>query len=750
MGSATMSMVDMAAVRGAYDEYGADEVYIVHNHPSGNLKPSIQDQQLLGTAMNMFEPGVVKDGIIIDVTSGRYSTFATSGRSLNWTSETPESEVPYNALRFDAKNPELKETYDSTEPTIIRGANDVAGFVADKRLGAGPKISFLLLSQRNQVTGNFITDYESYEGNEKQMAEDMVRLATKYGARNVIPFGNVELTPKSIKLLSAEVSEKSGKSVGILDVLQVTNGLANKYESAQDSYMLESGSDYGGGKTSASADGTVRENSFGLALSAQSETDIDIRFREVEELGDRFDKEIDRYERGELPSGHRFELGTPSAYLKSAGFPNLPISMRASLLARKAGDEKHPFEPADIIGLVKAIQKPIAIFEYSKPNMRNLIVDVKRGDKHFLVGVTLNYKAGDIEINSVSGLFPKESHEWVKWIQDGKAIRMDQKEKVQEIIASLRTNPAESARIGLNLDNVAKIVEKFENPAIESEENSDIRLRKADRQALQTSPEAKISHAEGLSKKFNTPVRIVTDVKELPVALRDKKGAFDVRSGEVVVVIPNHESVEDVAETVFHEVVAHRGLREMIGEENYDAFCDEIYDHLKEDLKKEVDEETTRRFVNDPEKGYEHARRVAVDELFGRMAEKGFEDFTKAERGVWAKLKAKVLEAINKFLGALKLPKWVKLGDNELRYMLWRSHERLRSKGDYVDMARDAAKREELGLNRNEAIRVREDFGLTPSAQSVDEVNRRFNEQLHQQSEGRLSDSHIYKLGKPS
>lgn len=58
----------------------------------------------------------------------------------------------------------------------------------------------------------------------------------------------------------------------------------------------------------------------------------------------------------------------------------------------------------------------------------------------------------------------------------------------------------------------------------------------------------------------------------------------------------------------------------------------------------------------------------------------------KAERGIWAKLKAKVLEAINKFLGSLKLPQRVRLGDNELRYMLWRSHERLRTKGEYVDL----------------------------------------------------------------
>ena len=191
---------------------------------------------------------------------------------------------------------------------------------------------------------------------------------------------------------------------------------------------------------------------------------------EVESINALFNQELQQYEDGTLPTGHRFELGLPSAYLRSAGFPNLPISMRSSLLAKKAGDEKHPFDASDIKGLVTAIQKPIAIFEYTKPNMRNLIVDVKRGDKHFLVGVTLNYKAGDIEINSVSGLFPKESHEWIKWIQDGKAIRIDQKEKIQAIIDSLRTNPAESERIGLNLEDVAKIVDSFENPTIEEED----------------------------------------------------------------------------------------------------------------------------------------------------------------------------------------------------------------------------------------------------------------------------------------
>lgn len=192
---------------------------------------------------------------------------------------------------------------------------------------------------------------------------------------------------------------------------------------------------------------------------------------DVGSINAQFNQELQQYENGTLPKGHRFELGMPSAYLRSAGFPNLPISMRSTLLATKAKMNRHPFDALNLKGLVEALQKPIAIFEYSKPNMRNLIVDVKRGDKHFLVGVTLNYKAGDIEINSVSGLFPKDSLEWLKWIQDGKAIRIDQKEKVQAIIDSQRTtNTVESERIGLNLDDAAKIVKSFENPTVEGEE----------------------------------------------------------------------------------------------------------------------------------------------------------------------------------------------------------------------------------------------------------------------------------------
>jgi hypothetical protein len=288
--------------------------------------------------------------------------------------------------------------------------------------------------------------------------------------------------------------------------------------------------------------------------------------------------------------------------------------------------------------------------------------------------------------------------------------------------------------------------------------NTELRQRESDewKQGMaQTSEGAKKEHAEQLARKLNTPMRIVTDLNELThsdpevqAAMRRNKGIFDAKSGEVIVVLPNNRDVADVAETVFHEVVAHRGLREMVGEDRYDAFCDEVYDHLKDDLQGEVERDATRRFMKDPERGYESARREAVDELFGRLSEKGFEDFTRAERSIWQKLKTKVLEVINRFLESMKLPKWVTLGDNELRYMLWRSHERLTSKGDMVDMARDAAKRSELGLDKGSA-----DYNRAQSERAeLQRVNATFNRAAQKveqgESVGRISLGHTPSLLK--
>ena len=220
------------------------------------------------------------------------------------------------------------------------------------------------------------------------------------------------------------------------------------------------------------------------------------------------------------------------------------------------------------------------------------------------------------------------------------------------------------------------------------------------------------SAAEQMGEKLHTNINIIEDVNEIThpnTAVQERrrksKGWYDTATGQVYIVLPNNRDVDDVKASVGHETIAHKGLRELVGEERYDEFLDETYQHLRDDLKKGVDDAAGRAFVDDATKNgeraksYEQHRRTAVDELFGRLAEKPFEEFSDGERTLWQKIKATVRRLLDKFLGSLKLPKWFELGDNELRYILWRSKERLeRGKEHPIDLARDIVKREELGL----------------------------------------------------
>lgn len=220
------------------------------------------------------------------------------------------------------------------------------------------------------------------------------------------------------------------------------------------------------------------------------------------------------------------------------------------------------------------------------------------------------------------------------------------------------------------------------------------------------------SAVQQMGEKLHTNINIIEDVNEIthPHAAvqerrRKSKGWYDTATGQVNIVLDNNRDIDDVKASVGHETIAHKGLRELVGEENYDEFLDETYQHLRDDLKKGVDAAAGRAFIDDTTKSgkraksYEQHRRTAVDELFGRMAEKPFEEFSEGERSLWQKIKATVRRLLDKFLGSLKLPKWFELGDNELRYILWRSKERLeRGKEHPIDLARDIVKREELGL----------------------------------------------------
>lgn len=720
IGGFNWSAMNAAPVKLAFDRIKPDKVYFVHNHPSGALNCSPQDVDCLKKVENAI--GKKAEGVIMDLKSGKYGTFDSSGTGSSASHDKAPAPTAQRRLRlyaFDRHvfNPE----YQPSEK--MGSAQDVAKFLSSHRLGDRSKVSVLVCNNQNQIVANVHTTHVSIDS--KGLADDIIRAIGEFGGMHAFLYGDFEQSGMvAYRNLSQAVKERSGGVYNLLDVVRIEG---NHTWSARDNgYVYEPGTEYG-----ASPEG-------------------DIRFREVED-----DAVLKEFAEGKTVKAYRTmqvidgKLYSPMA-TKVGGKTTPEIKLGVpeqaeehpeiikKTIVNKDGNEqgivsinkglgKGSLEVAynPYVHTSRTVLNDQFSSAYKRPNL--VTVEVEVPESELTSGYRANMAKNTVgEMSWHSGTVSGQLAELGKprrviLSRYDRPVRIVPFKEVAAMIAEQLDGTgieipynvvqpqvrAELERLGVVISEEATgTVDDGDFGKAEYVTDQELEHINAHQQEMaQTSPEAKSSHAEKLAKKFNTPIQVVTDPKELTsdnaerqARMRRSKGFYDPATGKVVVVLPNNANVEDVAETVFHEVIAHKGLREMLGDENYDAFCDEVYDHLKDDLKEEVDRETTRRFEREPEKGYEHHRRVAVDEMFGRMAEKGFEDFTKAERGIWAKLKAKVLEAINKFLGSLKLPKWVRLGDNELRYMLWRSHEKLRTKGDYVDMARDAVKREELGL----------------------------------------------------
>lgn len=190
----------------------------------------------------------------------------------------------------------------------------------------------------------------------------------------------------------------------------------------------------------------------------------------IDDVNKTFNDELKHYVAGKLNGSHVFKLGYPNQILKSTGFPNQPIELRASKLSEKANTEWHKFDIAEVKDLPKALEHPLAVFYYYN-QARNVITQIEVGGKQLLVGIHFTQNSKGIEINDIRGLFPKDNHEWLNWITesnpkgDSKLMYVD-KQKIQALIDQQRTNLAEVEY--LDLDLVESIVQKFENVNIPS------------------------------------------------------------------------------------------------------------------------------------------------------------------------------------------------------------------------------------------------------------------------------------------
>lgn len=187
-----------------------------------------------------------------------------------------------------------------------------------------------------------------------------------------------------------------------------------------------------------------------------------------------------------------------------------------------------------------------------------------------------------------------------------------------------------------------------------------------------------VSSIESLSENLNTSVNIIQDINDIADdssgqqrKKRGSKGWYDPETREVFLVLPNAESIADAQATVLHEVVGHKGLRGLLGD-RFNKMMDTVLRNLPEDTRREIIRESIREYNFD--------NRKATEEYLASIAEKGIKD-----PGTWNKIKSSIKE----FFRSLGMD--LRMTDEDIAYMLWRSKNRLQKGDNLVDIAKKIA-----------------------------------------------------------
>ncbi|WP_410264325.1 LPD38 domain-containing protein [Barnesiella intestinihominis] len=194
--------------------------------------------------------------------------------------------------------------------------------------------------------------------------------------------------------------------------------------------------------------------------------------------------------------------------------------------------------------------------------------------------------------------------------------------------------------------------------------------------------------------KLNIPVRVVEDVSQISPSEKNytKKlkslGWYDKDTGEIVIVAPNHGSIRNAQRTLLHEAVAHYGLPAMLGRENFDKLCDQVWDSMTDRERATfaayLDDKSYDSLTKEEKEQYTandfSGKRAAADEYLAHFAEEGI-----TTPSLWSKIKRFIKEAFRKIGIDLSLT------DSDIAYMLWKSKNRITDKDSMTDIIRKSA-----------------------------------------------------------
>ncbi|MCR5588107.1 MAG: hypothetical protein K6F72_00665 [Bacteroidales bacterium] len=243
MGGYASTTVDLRQAIAAYMSIKPEQVYFVHNHPSGSLIASGEDMLTLNTLRAAFGSDVVQDGIIIDTTSGQYGVFGYGAEERDMP-KGADGEVPMKVYEF-SKQVFGKDWKPQTAYTIA-DPKGVAEFISSHRLGEHPKMSFIIVNNRGQVVGNFFLPWTALSNIEdvKATYTELSNYINLAGGTKGVIYGNYQYSKKDKRMLQQLAAGMNVLHTPLLDVVHVDVDNDLGYHSAHDSGVMEPEAEY--------------------------------------------------------------------------------------------------------------------------------------------------------------------------------------------------------------------------------------------------------------------------------------------------------------------------------------------------------------------------------------------------------------------------------------------------------------------------------------------------------------------------
>lgn len=468
--------------------------------------------------------------------------------------------------------------------------------------------------------------------------------------------------------------------------------------------------------------------------------------RSIDDVNARFNEQLSQLNENNSNSTI-LSLGMPNEILVSVGMPYRKIALYGNKLIKKS--KEHGFDIQEVKDLPLHVSSPIAIFRGSHDDSYAVLTNLELKDEKTLV--TIDVRKGEVQdLNLVTSVFDKKSKGIINWINNGRLLYVD-KEKTLDYLSS--SAPIADATNNQELISATNIVENFENPKLPERkaldsianrtENTDITdvdgkgLYHIDESPVKTGVFGQIEgrkSVERLAGKLGLKVNFVDG--GIPETLKGRKGAYNVRTGEITIVVPNHEDAADMEETLLHEAVGHNGLRSVFGDD-FDSFLSEVYRNASPEQRRGMVMNAREYGITRP-----GALNVGVEEYLADMAETT--DFDNAARKLWDFV-VSGLRGLARRLGFD-----VRLGDAEIRYMLRTSYDNLVAGNTPIEReARRVALERRLGLNMGHVTDTRLSVPEETAYVSMDDISDLFDEELQMQIEGNLPKGHIYQFGRP-